>query len=138
MGKTKVIVDSNVFVGLFLPDDTLHARSKKAIVELKKQEAIFYAINLVIQETATVISFRRDMVTSRLFYSSYSKIIDTQINLDDTLEKMSWEIFLKQTKKGTSFVDCANLAVIEYYKLDCILSFDTFYPKKLRLIRPSM
>ena len=41
--------------------------------------------------------------------------------------------FLKQTKKGCSFIDCANLAVIERYKLDGILTFDEFYPKELRV-----
>lgn len=74
MGKKKVIVDSDVLVGLFLPDDALHTRSKKAIYELKKQEAIFYTINLVIQETATVISFRRDIARSKIFYSLYTPL----------------------------------------------------------------
>ena len=56
------------------------------------------------------------------------------IFVDEEMEKLSWRIFSNQAKKGTSFVDCSNLAVIEKFSLDGIVSFDKFYPKKL-LIR---
>lgn len=53
-----------------------------------------------------------------------------KIHVNEELEDAGWSIFLSQTKKGTSFVDCANLAVIEKYKFDGILSFDGFYKDK--------
>jgi len=53
--------------------------------------------------------------------------------LDLELENNSSKIFEKQSKKGMSFIDCANLAVLEKYKLDGILSFDEFYPKRFRV-----
>ena len=55
------------------------------------------------------------------------------ILLDLELENNSSKIFEKQSKKGMSFIDCANLAVLEKYKLDGILSFDEFYPKRFRV-----
>ena len=57
-------------------------------------------------------------------------LIDSNL-IDEDLETMTWKIFKRQTKKGTSFVDCANMAVIEKYKLDGIITFDEFYPKEM-------
>ena len=51
---------------------------------------------------------------------------------EEELDREAWKILKGQTKKGTFFIDCANLAALELYKLDKIASFDTFYPKLLR------
>ena len=56
------------------------------------------------------------------------------LNLDAILEQLTWDLFLKQSKKGTSFIDCANLTALSYYNFDKIFSFDQFYPKTLRLL----
>ena len=73
------------------------------------------------------------MKYAKNFYSSVFRMASEKIIMDEELENESWKIFLSQTKKGTSFVDCANLAVVEKYKLDGILSFDKFYPKDVRI-----
>jgi len=92
-----------------------------------------WVLNLVVQESATVVSMRDGMDQARVFYDGYNSLVQMEIDLDEELEKLAWKIFLQQHKKGTSFVDCANMAVIEKYRLDGILSFDTFYPKELRI-----
>ena len=48
------------------------------------------------------------------------------------IEEGGWKIFKAQTKKGISYVDCINLAVIQKFKFDGILSFDKFYPRSLK------
>ena len=133
MGQKTVIVDSNVLVGLFLPDDALHKKATVLMKSLHDNDYLFAAINLVIQESATVISMRKGMQDARLFYQSLDKVIHRVVPLDDSLEKASWEVFLKQTRKGTSFVDCANLAAMEHYQISKIASFDRFYAKELLL-----
>ncbi|MBI5613493.1 type II toxin-antitoxin system VapC family toxin [Candidatus Gottesmanbacteria bacterium] len=133
MGKKKIIVDSNVLVALFLPDDSLHKKATTLVKTLKEQENSFLSINLVLQETSTVLSMRKSMETARIFYAMHESILDSVISVDGELERRSWEVFLVQTKKGSSFVDCAILAAVEKYKLDGIFSFDTFYPKELRV-----
>lgn len=89
--------------------------------------------NLVLQETATVLSHRTGMPAVRLFKDKVPNLGLTVVYIEKDLEEEGWKAFLGQTKKGCSFVDCSNLAVINKYKLDGILSFDEFYPKSLRL-----
>ena len=130
MGQ-KVIVDSDLLVALYKPDDTSHKRALSLVTKLKDDGTVFNVVNLVIYESVTVISNRMGMDDSRQFRVGLENFINEVIQFEEKLEEKTWEIFLKQTKKGTSFVDCANLAVIEKYKFDGILSFDRFYGDEL-------
>lgn len=133
MGR-KIVLDSNVLVALYKFDDSTHQQAKEITRRLHEQGDTFVALNLIVQESATVISMKVGQEEAKGFYQKKDRVIDREIALDDVLEGQAWKIFLRQLKKGTSFIDCANLAFIEKYKLDGILSFDKFYPKKL-LIR---
>lgn len=125
----KLLIDSDFLVSLYKPDDSNHIRSTKIYRKIESETTSF-ALNIVFQEATTVISKRMNMYHARKFYNSINKLVTTKVYLDTSLEEKTWQIFLNQTKKGTSFVDCANLAALEYYKLDGILSFDEFYKEK--------
>lgn len=125
------IFDSDFLVALYRPDDASHQKAKSILEKLNKAENKFSAINLVLQESATVISHKLGMEPVRKFYKNILDLLDEVIEVDGNLEKQSWQIFLEQTKKGTSFVDCANLAVLRKYHLSSILSFDHFYRGRL-------
>ena len=126
----KLLVDSDFLIANYRADDPSHNKATKVAIDLNKKRAKFYCLNLVVQESTTVISKKIGMDDARKFYSGLKNFVDIFVLLDERLEKRAWEIFLKQTKKGTSFVDCVNIAVVEKYNFDGILSFDKFYPKK--------
>lgn len=130
----KALIDTNIVVALYRPDDSLHKDAVAVVSKLKQTDWEFIFTNLLIQETATVLSMRVGMSLAKKFLKDYQDLLDQTIFVDEEVEKLSWKVFTSQTKKGTSFVDCSNMAVLEKYKLDGILSFDKFYPKQL-LIR---
>jgi predicted nucleic acid-binding protein len=130
----RALVDANVLVAAYRPGDALYDKAVSLIQKLKKTGWRFVMTNLLMQETATVLSMRVGMELAKKFHKDYVDIIDEEVFVDKDTEKKGWEIFLSQKKKGTSFVDCANMATIEKYKLDGIVTFDEFYPKEL-LIR---
>ncbi|KKR72213.1 MAG: hypothetical protein UU16_C0044G0011 [Candidatus Woesebacteria bacterium GW2011_GWA2_40_7] len=124
----KYLVDSDFLISLYKPTDSNHKKASEIFKGIGKT-ARLVASNLVFQESTTVISKQIGMEAAIKFYDLITKLIDEQLILENILEKEAWKIFLKQTKKGTSFIDCANLAVCTKLKLDGILSFDEFYPK---------
>jgi len=126
----KYLVDSDFLISFSSNEDSNHLRSLDIFKNLEKNTELF-ALNLVFQKSTTVVSKRFGMNRAKVFYEMVNKFINTTIVLDKFLEKEAWKIFLSQTKKGTSFVDCANLATVKKYNLDGILSFDEFYPKKI-------
>ena len=129
----RFLVDSDFLVAVFRDGDPNHTKAKNILRSLSEQTYVLWAIHLVKQESATVISHRVGMDATKLFVKNVMKDIDQWIQIDEKLEEKAWEIFLSQTKKGTSFIDCANLAALHYYNLTGILTFDHFYPKKLRI-----
>lgn len=129
----KLLVDSDFLIANYRRDDPSFEKATKAAIALNKKGAKLYCLNLVVQESTTVLSKKMGMHDAKKFYTGLNNFIDIFVLLDEKLEKRGWELFLKQTKKGTSFVDCANIAVVEKYKFDGILSFDKFYsPKYLK------
>lgn len=125
----KLLLDSDFLIALYKPDDSNHSDSKKIFKKIASDE--LYASNLVFQESTTVISKKMGMNDAKNFFSGITSLIRNKIELDPFLEEESWKLFLKQTKKGTSFIDCANLKTLEEYKLDKIISFDGFYSKDI-------
>lgn len=128
----KLLVDSDFWYGLVVEKDAHHEQVTRNFRVYQKKQAEFLCLKLVIYETVTVLSRRIDQKRSLIFLEKFNYLPVTLIELDQKLENRTWDIFKKQTKKGTSFVDCANLAVVEHYKLDGILSFNTFYPSTVR------
>lgn len=129
----KLLVDSDFLVGVFRQGDTNHQKAIRLLEKMKEEDVELWMSNLVHQESATVVSHRVGMEAVRLFVKNLTSDIHKRVLVDEELEKKAWKIFLSQTKKGCSFVDCANVAVAEKYKLDGILSFDEFYPPNLRI-----
>lgn len=129
----RLLVDSDFLIGLFRDDDPNH---KKSVILMNKRFGNNEMIvsNLVIQETATVLSHRSGMDAVRLFWQKLPKLDLINFWTDKEVEQEGWKIFLKQNKKKSSYVDCANLAIIQKLKLDGILCFDKFYPKNLRIV----
>jgi predicted nucleic acid-binding protein len=123
----KLLVDSDFLFALFQPDDSNNDKARSLLLKYEKEDLC--AINLVVQESTTLVSKRMNMKYAKSFYESICNMIPEIIMLNENLEKDAWKIFLSQNKKGTSFVDCANLATYQKLKLDGILSFDDFYPK---------
>lgn len=126
-----ILLDSDGLFGLYVPSDPHHKKAKQVILALVKPTSQLYVTNLVMQETATVLSRKVGQELAVGFIKNLPSLDAHVVIIDELVEKISWDIFLKQTKKGTSFVDCANMAVAEHYKLDGILSFDRFYPPQL-------
>lgn len=128
----KYLVDSDFLISFSSDEDSTHQKSIKIYKNLKKNSELL-ALNLVFQESTTVVSKKFGMQKAKIFYEMINKFVNTRILLDENIEKEAWKIFLKQNKKGTSFIDCANLVVYQKYKLDSILSFDEYYPKNVRI-----
>ena len=116
----KCLVDSDFLISFSSEGDSNHTKSLEIYKKIKDRVELI-ALNLVFQESTTVVSKRFGMLKAKRFYEMINKFIDVKINLNEDLEEEVWKLFLRQTKKGTSFVDCANLAAVEKYKFVVVL-----------------
>jgi predicted nucleic acid-binding protein len=125
--RKSILVDADAFVALAYEKDSNHQRAKKIKAEIDDLNLGVWTINLVLHEVITVLSHRINQNAAKKFYFNFAKNNPQIIFVNEDLEEKSYQIFLKETKKGTSFTDCANIAVMRALGLDSIFAFDKVY-----------
>lgn len=125
----KVLIDSDALFALYVANDLHHQIAKEILKSFLKEKAELFVTNLVLQETATVVSYRLDQKQALDLLKRFNQVDFKQVFVNKNLTAKSWMIFKKQTKKGASFVDCANTVVFKDLKMDKIFSFDKFYQR---------
>jgi len=122
----KILVDTDFLIALIKIDDKNHL---KAIDKIQKtKEAKVFITPFTIPETVTVLSCKVSHIAAKNFLKTARNKF-SELPLNEEIIASTDKIFLSQNKKGTSWIDCLNVALIKYYKLDGILSFDKFYLK---------
>ncbi len=121
-----VFIDSDVFVALWLIEDPLRERALSLMQHIGQQKLMVVTSNLVTSETATVLSHKHGMDAATAFLRSVREL--QTVFLSQELHRQAQQLFEQQTKRGTSFVDCANVITIRHYEIDAIASFDKAYP----------
>ncbi len=125
-----ILVDSDVFVGWIHIDDTHHEKARSVFHKIKQARLRMVTSSWVVAETATVLSHRRGQATAREYLKTIRDLEFPVIHVDEGLQEDATQIFEQQEKKGTSMVDCSNVAIIKRFEIPRIFSFDKFYAKK--------
>lgn len=129
----EVLVDTDAFVGFVLPDDTHHVEASRLFAQFAAEQRRIVATSWVIAETATVLSHLDGQERARWFLQQVKAIHLPTIHITEDLQSVAEGVFIAQDKKGTSMVDCGNVAVMRQFRIPMILSFDGFYFKKFQL-----
>ncbi|MDP3997493.1 MAG: PIN domain-containing protein [bacterium] len=127
----KVVVDTDVWVGLANRNDAHHEACLAVMRKFEKEGVHLITSNYVFAETITVVS---RLAGKEAAWKLAMKIRQAGTGLeyvwiDEELEGKALEHFKRQTSKNVSLVDCSNMAVIEKWGADGILSFDKAYRK---------
>lgn len=123
-----VLVDSDAFIAWLVADDLLHKEAVEVLRTLQKNKQTTVTTSLVVAETATVLSNRVGQGQARAFLDFVEKL--PIIHITEDLQREALTLFRKQATKGTSVVDCSNVAVINSFHIASIFSFDGFYRKQ--------
>ena len=128
-----IFVDSNFFIALFNPADSLNKRSIAFADQLDKNSIPLATSNLVFLEVVTVLSMKRGkLVATEVGNFILSNPNIQVLQVDAEQQQRSWEIFTKVSNKNVSFVDCSNIALMQYANISIILTFDTTDAKHLK------
>lgn len=119
-----LVFDSNYFIALFSPDDSLHDQASNLVNLIAEYSAVLS--NLVFSEIITILSQKRGHIIAEqagdyLLDSSLIRIV----YLDPFHQQIAWRIFQGVQHKNISFVDCSTLAIMQAEKLDTLVTFDT-------------
>lgn len=130
MNEFQVLVDSDGWIALYLPNDALYEKAAAIYERLERQEKKLVTTSAVIEETVTVLSHRSGQALARQFFSALRRSNIPIIPIDESLRRKALDLFMEQKKRGTSFVDCSNVVVMKYFDIPKIFSFDKAYSKQ--------
>lgn len=125
-----ILLDTDSLVALVKEDDSNHRRAVRIYKKLKGKKAGFFLSPFTVAETATVLSYKLSHQRAKEFLKKMRTTDLPVLELEKNIH-LADKWFLKQEKKGTSYFDCYNMALLERHKKTVlgIFSFDSIYPR---------
>ena len=96
----KYLIDSDFLFGLFVLHDSHHKNATSIIRKIDKTNELVVS-NLVIQETATVLSAKVGQSMALLFLEEIAKLPVQILFVGEVDENLGWNVFKELTKKRT-------------------------------------
>lgn len=124
------LLDTDSLVALVREDDSNHVKAVRIYQKLRTEKTSFFLSPFTTAETATVLSYKLSHQRAKEFLKEMRENDLPVLALEENSE-LADKWFLKQNKKGTSYFDCYNMALLDRYKrqFDAIFSFDSIYRK---------
>mgnify|MGYP001153170416 CR=1 FL=1 len=126
-----ILVDADALVALIKADDSNHKKAIKINNKLQKKGTTYYLSPFTAAEVITVLSYKVSQQAAKNFLKGIRKLDLPILKLEEKHSNLADKWFLKQNKKGISYFDCYNMALLERYKAQimAIFSFDAIYKR---------
>jgi len=121
----KIFVDSNFLIALYNPTDSLHQKALTINEGIIEDNLLLNTSNFIFLETVTVLSQRVSHAEAILRGKQIMEDgVVNLIQINKSLQDLTWTIFCEISKKNTSFVDCSTIAVMQTHGIEELLTFD--------------
>lgn len=127
----QIFIDSAAFVAWFYLHDAHYQRAGERFSWIERERLLPVTSDLVIVETATVLSHRQGQVLARTFLEFVQKV--STIHVNEELLSETYQLFSQQERRGSSVVDCCNVVVMRRLDIPTIFSFDEVFAKDFHL-----
>ncbi|MBI2326721.1 PIN domain-containing protein [Candidatus Curtissbacteria bacterium] len=126
-----ILLDTDALVALTKKTDSNRQKAISIYKSLKENGVQFFLSPYTTAETVTVLSYRLSHKEAKKFLQEARKTSLPVLSLEDDTPDLADQWFFKQNKKGTSYFDCYNMALLERYgkQLNAIFSFDSVYKR---------
>ena len=126
-----ILVDADALVALVKSNEPNHKKALSISETLQKKGCTWYISPFTIGEIITVISHKVNQATAKKVLKELRRQNLNILALKEEYLHLADDWFHKQNKKGTSYFDCYNMALLERYRkqLDAIFSFDRVYKR---------
>ena len=111
MGNNKFLIDTNIFLGFYLINDTNHEISVSILTEASRSEVIIPYC--VIQEVSTLLTYRLGKEKANEFLMDISNVSNISLISDELFNEID---FFKTLNKKISFADSSQLYLARKYK----------------------
>lgn len=126
-----ILLDADALIALAKQDDSNHEKAVNINDELQRRGVSYVLSPFTIAEAATVLSYKVSHQAAKKFLKQIRELDIPSFDLNEEQIKLADYWFNNQSKKGISYFDCFNMALLERYKkqIEAIFSFDSIYKK---------
>lgn len=126
-----ILVDADALVALMKENDTNHSKALHIAQSLQKRGCTWFVSPHTIGEVVTVISYKISQSAAKEALEELRRMDFNELTLKEDRASLADKWFSKQYKKGTSYFDCYNMALLDRYQkqLNAIFSFDSVYKR---------
>lgn len=126
-----ILLDADALIALAKHDDLNHQRAVKINNQLQKRGVSYVLSPFTVAEASTVMSHKVSQLAAKKFLEQIRQLDIPMFDLKEEHIKLADFWFNNQSKKGSSYFDCFNMAILERYKkqIEAIFSFDSIYKK---------
>ena len=126
-----VLVDADALVALAKTNDSNHKKAVTISNKLQKIGVSYCFSPYAVAEAVTVLSYKASHQSAKKFLRQIRKLDIPVFELPEKHKDLADKWFLRQKKKGSSYFDCYNMALLEVLKKqsDAIFSFDSIYKR---------
>lgn len=125
--RVDMLVDSDALISLIVEADVHAGRASAAFQQFGREGKRLAATNLVVTETAAMLSRRVSYHLACRFLEFIDQGDIPLIYIDKAFQEATHQLFLAQNREKTSPIDCANVVVAQYFGIQAIFGFDAFY-----------
>ena len=126
-----ILLDADALIALAKQDDSNHQRAVTINEKLQSRGVAYRLSPFTVAEAATVLSYKVSHQAAKEFLKQIRHLDIPTFDLKEKHLELADSWFNKQHKKGISYFDCFNMALLERYKsqIEAIFSFDSVYKK---------
>ena len=124
-----IFIDASAYLAIVMPFDSNRQKALRLSKTVFSKENNLITSNAILGEVLTICSQRHNRQASIDFVSDILKGKTNIVLENKELIEKSFDIFKTIKDKDVSWVDCYSFAIIEYYKVDKVFSFDRDFKK---------
>ena len=138
MSRKPVCVDTSAWVALFSKDDQYHKPAKDYWQQLRSDKRLLLTNDYVLDETYTILRRGKGSLPMAIAFHDLveqSKIIEVA-EINGSLRKQAWQIFVNYQDKTLSFTDCVTFAQMRVQNAFEAFTFGSDFERVGFLVRP--
>jgi hypothetical protein len=121
----KTFIDTSAWAACFDRGDLDHAAARRTWKRLRRDPALLFTSDYVLDETITLLRRRAGYAAAR---RAGEALLDpravTLVNVEQATFRRAWELHAKYADHALSFTDCTTVALVQLGIADTVFTFD--------------
>lgn len=124
MNESKIIIDSNYFLGLSLDDNTLHERCLGIAEKINQPGYKLYISHYILLEVLTILKLKKSLSVVKNMVNCLLSPEFNFINTSSKLDKQTLEFFLEEKSQKLSYIDASIIVTMRRENIGSLITFD--------------